>query len=741
MNGRTAQVAAPATDDAARWTGIAAVGHLPWGTHFCHFYQDRADLLDIIVPYFRAGLEGDEFCLWVTCDDVEKAREELGQALPGLDLHLNTGDLEIVSCSQWYLRDGRFNADGAIEGWREKLEAALARGHTGMRVHANESWLSRKTWEAFTAYEQRLDAGIRERRMIVLCTYPLEGSTGSEIFDVARTHQFAIARRQGVWEMMETVELVAAKAEIQRLNAALEQRVETRTRQLAEANAALRDSEELYRVLAENTTDLIILYEVDGRAVYVSPAALRVLGEAPEDAFAGVHPDDLAAVQEAWQRILAGERTFVTYRRAAADGSWRWLESSSSLVQYRGRPHVLAACRDVTERMRLEEQLRQAQKMEAVGRLAGGVAHDFNNLLTAILGYSELALDELDADSPLAGDIGEIRLAANRARGVTRQLLAFSRRQVLQPRVVDVGGVVRGMERMLRLLLREDVRFEVGTGEHPLLVNADPVQIEQVLMNLIVNARDATEPGGSITIETGLFDAAKHADRLPAYVRPGQYGRIVVADTGVGMTEEVAAQVFEPFFTTKPTGFGTGLGLSTVFGIVKQSGGYVWVESEPGHGATVTVLLPVTKDPEQAPTEVCVLTRHHLEGVAVVVVEDDKAVRHFAVDVLRRRGVDVLDFATPDEALAVLGDPHRPVDVLITDVILPGMSGPQMVERIRPGRPDLGVIYMSGYTAEEAALTQLLRHAAVLEKPFGPGDLLDRVAAAVPPSFTKEDAR
>jgi PAS domain S-box-containing protein len=703
---------------------------MPWGTHFCSFYETRADLLDIVVPYFRAGLEDDEQCVWVSSDDVETVREALKQALPGVDVHMNTGALQIVSCYDVFLHEGGFDADRVIAGLLAREERALARGHAGLRVHADEAWLTRSTREAFTAFEALIDEELAGKRLLLLCTYPLGGSTGSEIYDLAATHDFTIARRFGEWEMMETMELVAAKAEIQRLNTELERRVQTRTEQLAEANAALRDSEELHRVLAENTSDLITLHDVEGRRAYISPSALRVLGEVPDEPFAGVHPDDLSAVQEAVRRSLQGERTLTTYRHANPDGGWRWLEASGSLVHYRGMPHVLAASRDVTERMRLADQLRQAQKMEAVGRLAGGVAHDFNNLLTAILGYSELILYDVPEDSPLAADVGEIRLAAERARGVTRQLLAFSRRQVLEPRVVDVAAVARASERMLRLLLREDVHFEVRTGPHPVPVYVDPVQVEQVLMNLVVNARDATGPGGTITVDVGFVDAAAHADRMPEYVRPGRYARIVVSDTGTGMTPEVVAQAFEPFFTTKPSGFGTGLGLSTVFGMVKQGDGYVWVESEPGAGAVFTVLLPITAERQENAPDVVLPTRHDLQDKAVVVVEDEDAVRHFVVDVLSRRGVNVLHFATPAEALSVLADPYRPVDVLVTDVVLPGMSGPEMVERIRPGRPHLGVVYISGYTPEETAFTPLLRRGNVLQKPFGPDDLLDRVSSA-----------
>jgi PAS domain S-box-containing protein len=733
MAGALQRTSLPGAHGEMRATGIPAVPAMPWGTHICHFYESQSDLLEILVPYFRAGVEDNELCLWLTSDDHDAARRELVAAAPDAERRLLAGDIEIVAEAEWYLEEGRFDAGRVVGAWNGKLADVLARGYEGMRVHAGQGWLTQETQDAFKLYEERLNDALAGNRLLVLCAYALKGTSGSEIFDVARTHDFALAKRGGRWEMLETVELVAAKAEVERLNAKLEERVRTRTRELAEANAALRRSQELYRVLAENTTDLITLHDLAGRRVYASPSATRVLGELPDDPFAGVHPADRPALQQSWELTSQGERTFATYRHVHADGSWRWMEASGSLVQYQGRPHILAASRDVTDRMELEEQFRHAQKMEAVGRLAGGVAHDFNNLLTAILGYSELVLDELPADTPFADDVREIRLAGERARGVTRQLLAFSRPQVLDLRVVDVGTVVRGIERMLRLLLREDIHLEIRTSPQPLRVQVDPVQLEQVLMNLAVNARDATGPGGRIVVECGYVDAAAPDSGLPPYVRPGAYSRIVVSDTGAGLTPEVASHVFEPFFTTKPSGLGTGLGLSTVYGIAKQGGGYVWVESEPGNGAAFTVLLPITLDPEDRAAEAVAPGRHELQGRTAVLVEDEAAVRQFVAGVLRRRGMEVLAFATPDEALRVLADPGQPVDVLITDVVLPGISGPEMVERVPAGRDPLPVVYMSGYTAEEAAYTDLLRRSGVLAKPFGAEDLLTRVSAAIRP--------
>jgi PAS domain S-box-containing protein len=731
----------PASDPAVtagvtsvRRSGIPAVGNLYWGAHFCHFYEDESDLLDIVAPYFRAGLADNEFCLWVTCEGFEREDviAELRGRIPDLDEHLALGRLEIVRAETWYLAQGRFDPDRVVVAWQDKLRKALAGGFDGIRVHGNEAWLSQKTWAAFTDYEAHLDAALAGKPMLILCTYPLGDTSGTEIFDIARTHQFSIARRHGESEVMEHSEAVGATARVQRLNWQLERLVAERTAELETANAALGESEALYRFLAENTTDVISLYDLHGTSVYVSPSVERVLGRMREDIFDGVHPDDLPHLERTWELVRQGRPQTCTTRLRHADASWRWMEASARQAVYRNAPHVLVVSRDVTERIGLEEQLHHAQKMEALGRLAGGVAHDFNNLLTAIFGYAALALGDLPPASPASESLNEIKAAAERARRLTRQLLAFSRRDVRQPQVIDLARVVGGLENMFRLLLREDVELRIESGAERLPVFSDPVQLEQVLVNLVSNASDATRSGGAIRIRYDLYEATAGSAGQPAYVRPGRYARLLVSDTGHGLSPEVAAQAFEPFFTTKPAGLGTGLGLSTVFGIVKQSGGYVWIESEEGKGTSLFVLLPLAPtQAEELEDPAGAAPRHSLAGVTVVVVEDEAFVRQFVGDVLRRQGAEVLAFADPDEALRTLEDERRTVDLLVTDVVMPGMTGPSLVAAARRLRPALKVVFMSGYVDDQDGLTAAAPSSAILEKPFGPIDLLERVASAV----------
>jgi signal transduction histidine kinase len=418
----------------------------------------------------------------------------------------------------------------------------------------------------------------------------------------------------------------------------------------------------------------------------------------------------------------------ITFRYRHANGTWIWLEVWGTTVEYKGERHMLNVARDVTERRRLEEVNRHAQKMEAIGRLAGGVVHDFNNLLTIIAVYSDVLRAQVADNAVAAADLAEIRHAAERARGVTRQLLALSRRGVPRTRVVDVNAVLRTNERMLSLLVRKEVKFEVSAGTQVLPVRADPFQIEQVLLNLVMNARDATTRGGTIAVETGhLRLTAARAD-VAATVPKGTYARLTVRDTGTGMTPEVATRAFEPFFTTKPSESGTGLGLFTVAESVKQMGGYVWAQSTPGHGSAFTVLLPLTDERKgEAAAQARVLDRRALQGLKVALVEDEDPLRRFVADALRRHGVEVLEFASASEAMPVLTTSDVCVDVLLTDVILPGMSGPELAQRATAVHPDLKTLYMSGYTPEEFGFAELLARAPVLKKPFHADELFEHV--------------
>ncbi|HYL20544.1 MAG TPA: ATP-binding protein, partial [Gemmatimonadales bacterium] len=410
------------------------------------------------------------------------------------------------------------------------------------------------------------------------------------------------------------------------------------------------------------------------------------------------------------------------------DGTYRILEAVGRYLLedplVRG---VVINARDVTERRSLERQLLQAQKMEAVGRLAGGVAHDFNNVLTAILGYAGLLLDGLPTLSPLRPDLEEIRKAADRAAGLTRQLLAFSRKQVLEMRALDLNELVADMDKLLRRLLGEDIDVVTNLDRTLGAVRADAAQLEQVVVNLAVNSRDAMPEGGTLMIETrnADLDDSYAGEHVP--VRPGRYVMLAVSDTGTGMSAETMSHVFEPFFTTKEAGKGTGLGLSTVYGIVKQSGGYVWCYSEPGHGTTFKVYLPRVDEPiARLPIRAVAGPPHGSE--TVLVVEDEPGLRALTRRVLEKHGYTVLEARTADAASALVRDHAGPIHLLLADVVLPGASGRTLADELLARRADLKVLFMSGYT-EDAIVHRgvLAANTAFIHKPFSAEALAAKV--------------
>jgi signal transduction histidine kinase/ActR/RegA family two-component response regulator len=385
------------------------------------------------------------------------------------------------------------------------------------------------------------------------------------------------------------------------------------------------------------------------------------------------------------------------------------------------------------QRQQLEDQLRQSQKMEAMGRLAGGVAHDFNNLLTVIKGHSGLLMDRLQATDAAHGSARQIVKAADRAASLTRQMLAFCRMQVLQPKVLDLNTLISESSSLLRRMVREDIAFTLQAGESLGRVKADPGQIEQVIMNLTVNAGDAMPEGGKLTIETRNVMVDEQLARQRPPMKPGRYVLLAVADTGHGMDAGTKARIFEPFFTTKEQGKGTGLGLATVYGVVKQSGGCIWVESAPGKGARFEVYLPVVDELEEAtvarPAETAVA--HAKPSEAVLIVEDETEVRELASEFMKSAGYTVLTAQDGEEALALVACSDEEIHVLVTDVVMPNMRGPELAKRLQKLYPELKVVYMSGYLDYNTGSGEFVEEAFFLQKPFSRQTLIHKVAEAL----------
>jgi signal transduction histidine kinase len=427
------------------------------------------------------------------------------------------------------------------------------------------------------------------------------------------------------------------------------------------------------------------------------------------------------------------------YRVCLKDGECVFLETRSALIYREGRPFAIQTVgRDITARRRAEEekakvqaQLHHAQKMESIGRLAGGVAHDFNNLLTVINGYSHLGIAKLSPGDPLRATLEEIRKAGERAAGLTRQLLAFSRKQVLQPRPLDLNHLVGEMRPMLARLVGEDVDVEVALGAQSGTVHADPDQVTQVIMNLAVNARDAMPGGGKLLIETADVERDESYANAHPEARAGRYVMLAVSDNGAGMDEATRQRIFEPFFTTKEAGHGTGLGLSMVQGIVAQSGGYIELYSEPGQGTTFKVHLPALA--EKAPSAGMPAPVPVVGGAeTVLVVEDQAEVREYAIKVLKDYGYHVIDAENANDALRHCEWEHDPIHLLLTDVVMPNMSGRELADRVKKVRPGTKVLFMSGYTDDV-----ILRHGMLeegvefIEKPFSPEALAGKVRAVL----------
>jgi signal transduction histidine kinase/ActR/RegA family two-component response regulator len=428
--------------------------------------------------------------------------------------------------------------------------------------------------------------------------------------------------------------------------------------------------------------------------------------------------------------------TFISEEPAtnARTGEIRWFQTVKvPLLSSDGKtPQVLGVATDITERKNLEDQFRQAHKMEAVGRLAGGVAHDFNNVLTIIRAQTEFLLADLPADDPRRGDVLEIQGASDRAATFTRQLLAFSRRQILQPEVLELNAVITGMEMMVRRLVGEDV--VLLTKLHPELprISADPGQLQQALLNLAVNARDAMPRGGTLLIETAVVELDEHYPRQHPTAKSGVHVVLAVTDTGCGMDAVTRSRIFEPFFTTKEPGKGTGLGLSTVYGIVKQSGGHIWVYSELGRGTTFKLYFPphygVAKIAEPEPTA----APAQGSGATILLVEDERPVRSTVRRLLERHGYRVLEAANGQDALTLIAARNGEINLVLSDMVMPGMGGMELASRVRSVAPKLRVLLMTGYTEEAITRAGDKPHdEQIIEKPFTMNAMLEKVRRAL----------
>ncbi len=499
------------------------------------------------------------------------------------------------------------------------------------------------------------------------------------------------------------------------------------------ATEALRESNETLEALFRSSPLAIVTFDSRGIIRIWNPAAERMFGWSADEVIGKPHPIVPEDKQEEFRVLrevaLRGEIfTNREVRRRRKDGTQIDLSISTAPLRDAGGgiTSIMSIITDVTGVRSLEERFQQAQKMEAVGRLAGGIAHDFNNLLTTVTGYSELLLERIGDQDPMWREIEEIRRAGVRAASLTRKLLAFSRKQVLQMKVLDLCDIINDIETMVRRLIGEDVELAIELGEAPARLKADQGQIEQVIMNLVINARESMPQGGRLIIRTAIATLDRWESVQLGLADPGAYAMLAVSDTGTGMNEEVKSHLFEPFFTTKQEG--TGLGLATVYGIVQQSGGGIRVDSEVGKGTTFEIFFPRVEgfakalEPAVADPVVC----GGLE--TVLVVEDENMVRELVCEILQRNGYIVLEASHGEEALRVSARHHGPIHLLLTDLVMPRMRGTDLAGRLAPLRPEMKILYMSGYTDDAAFHSgNAGKGAAFIQKPFGPGVLSGKV--------------
>lgn len=564
-----------------------------------------------------------------------------------------------------------------------------------------------------------------------------------------------------LWELLVQIrgllKIKAANISQQAERAKLQQMVELRTQELAEqltlrekALESLKESEALFKaVFTESPMGICLVDANSGRFLRANPMMAKITGRSQEELgqldWIGItHPEDIDEQLRDMIGMSTGEKKVLRMekRYLRPDGSPVWVKLTvtplpafdNANARYLGMVEDISAAKAAEqERASLEEQLRQSQKMETAGSLAGGIAHDFNNMLSAILTYSDLLLNAIKEDDARRADVEEIKKTGLRAAALTRQLLAFSRKQVLQPKILDVNTVISGMKAMLHRLIGEDIKLTTLTPDSPILIKADPGYLEQVLLNLCVNARDAMPKGGELTLESSTVRIDTEYINRHGTLVPGEYAMLSVSDTGCGMSAETKTHIFEPFFTTKPRDKGTGLGLSTVHGIVKQSGGTIIVYSEEGQGTVFKLYFPLASG-EASPSGQPPSKRFSAAKGTVLVVDDDQQIKAIARRTLAEDGLSVLEASSAEEALAICGRFKGRIDLLLTDMVMPNMTGVELAERMRTEHPGIKVIYMSGYTDHTVLAGGVLSpDKTFIQKPFTLDLLTQKVREALTP--------
>jgi signal transduction histidine kinase/ActR/RegA family two-component response regulator len=731
-----------------RKTGLEVLGDRPWGSHFCVFYETDEDLLEMLVPYFKAGIDNNELCFWVLPDSLteESAWRALNRDIPDADRALIRKSMQFMRSEDCYLKEGIFDLQRVTEEWGERLGRALAAGYDGIRVSGYAGWPQTREWPNFWQYEGSLNESIVDQRMIVLCTYPLTGSSGLDILDVAHTHQCAVSRRIGSWEVIETAALKEAKEVIERLNEQLEQRVIERTRALRRSEAYLAEaqhlshtgsfgwnassgeiwwSEEMYRIFACDPAD--------------SPDLARIVQR--------THPQDRAILEQTIERTRREKTDFdFEHRLLMPDGSVKHLHVvARAMSDEPDHVEFVGSVMDITQRKRAEEeqrlqesareemqrQLQQAAKMEAIGRFAGGIAHDFNNILGAILGYGELAQDNLAEGSAVRRQVDQVMLACERGKRLVDRILTFGRNGMGERVAVHPQSVVEETLELLAPLLPVAVRLERRLDAVDTTVLGDATQLHQVTMNLCTNAVQAMAQGGLLTVTLDRVMVGERRLLSHGTLYCAHYVRLKVSDTGSGIPAAVIERMFDPFFTTKRVGDGTGLGLALVHSIVADFGGVIDVETRIGAGTTFSIWLPdsgekprlLAETPGDVPRG---------QGETVMIVDDEHPLVALAEETLAELGYEPVGFDSSVAALEAFSAEPQRFDLVLTDERMPHLTGTELAHKIRQLRPDISILLMSGYS--DMPLCERAQAAGVIDvlrKPLARRDIAEPVARAL----------
>ena len=762
---------------------LRSITDLVSGEHLCCLYETAEEHRVLTADFLRCGLDRGEKAVCLgdarTVEAVLGRMREIGVDVEG---RRKKGQLDTHVREESEAQQGRFEPAEAIASLGSEAERAVAQGYPALCVASEMTWACLKppSLEKVVEYESRLNDFFDGSRCLAICQYDLRRAAPEVLLKIVYAHPIIgigtkiydnfyymppgdlLGDQPAAVMLRKVLENVVRRNEAERAILAnhgrLEALVAERAAELVQTNAQLRrEAEERKQALLDlnaerdftaavlNTAGaLVVVLDRDGRIIRFNRMCQQVTGytfDEVKNRFLWellLTPEEKEPVKAVFQQLRSG--SFPQYHEnfwVGKAGERRLIAwSNTCLANARGEvEHVIGTGIDVTEQRRAEdalrqseERLRQAQKMEAVGRLAGGVAHDFNNQLVVVMGYCELLLREMRPDDPLRSPIEEILRAARRSETLTSGLLTFSRKQIMHPRVINVNDVIGDLRDMLTRIIGEDVRLRVTSGKGLGNVQVDRGLFEQAVMNLAVNARDAMPRGGNLSILTankafGEAYAAAHPE-----LAAGRYVMIAVRDTGVGMDAETLRQIFDPFFTTKPVGQGTGLGLPMVYGFVKQSGGHITVASKPGKGTVVRLYLPRVEAAVERPQVPARRTLENLGTETVLLVEDDAAVRTLVTRVLGKGGYNVLTAASPREAAAISEGHPGTLDLLITDLVMPEMDGAELARELRAGRPDMKVLFISGYTKDVMVQRGVLDEGVrLLTKPFG----LEALAQAV----------